>query len=104
MLRASVPIPYTRIVRRHPCPPWPPRRIYPVRVCSAWLSTSYRRAAVTQAPPAGERLKLRDYQEECVQTVVAALTEGRRQVGVSLATGSGKTVRSGQLLQYAQQC
>lgn len=36
--------------------------------------------------------KLRVYQEECVQAVLQAFQGGRRQVGVSLATGSGKTV------------
>ena len=46
-----------------------------------------------QAEPNQPRLKLRPYQEECVQAVLEAFREGRRQVGVSLATGSGKTVR-----------
>lgn len=35
---------------------------------------------------------LRPYQEECVQAVLQAFAQGRTQVGVSLATGSGKTV------------
>ena len=36
--------------------------------------------------------KLREYQEECVQAVVESISKGKRQVGVSLATGAGKTV------------
>lgn len=36
---------------------------------------------------------LRPYQEECIQAVLTAFQDGRRQAGVSLATGSGKTVR-----------
>lgn len=38
-------------------------------------------------------VKLRDYQEECIQTVLAAFEQGHKRVGISLATGSGKTVR-----------
>ena len=45
--------------------------------------------ADTPAPP----LQLRDYQEECITTVLEHVAQGHRRMGVSLATGSGKTVR-----------
>ena len=39
-------------------------------------------------------LRLRDYQEECIQSVLSYLGEGEKRLGISLATGSGKTVCS----------
>jgi primosomal protein N' len=35
---------------------------------------------------------LRPYQEECVEAVLTAINEGKRRLGISLATGAGKTV------------
>jgi primosomal protein N' len=35
---------------------------------------------------------LRPYQEECVDAVLAAIKQGKRRLGISLATGAGKTV------------
>lgn len=37
-------------------------------------------------------VRLRDYQEECIQSVLSYLRKGEKRLGVSLATGSGKTV------------
>ncbi|KAA8898876.1 hypothetical protein TRICI_006459 [Trichomonascus ciferrii] len=39
-----------------------------------------------------ERFSLRQYQEDCVKSCCEAFDEGIRRVGVSLATGGGKTV------------
>jgi ATP-dependent helicase IRC3 len=41
------------------------------------------------APP---KIQLREYQEECIQAVLSYLHAGHKRLGVSLATGSGKTV------------
>jgi primosomal protein N' len=35
---------------------------------------------------------LRPYQEECVEACLKAIKEGKRRLGISLATGAGKTV------------
>jgi primosomal protein N' len=35
---------------------------------------------------------LRPYQEECVEACLKAIGEGKRRLGISLATGAGKTV------------
>ena len=36
--------------------------------------------------------RLRAYQEECIQSVLSYLGKGHKRLGISLATGSGKTV------------
>lgn len=38
------------------------------------------------------QITLREYQEECIQSVLSYLQKGHKRLGVSLATGSGKTV------------
>ena len=53
-------------------------------------------AAVPPSPPpvavAPPKIQLREYQEECIQAVLSYLQAGHKRLGVSLATGSGKTV------------
>lgn len=53
----------------------------------------HQTTAAANAPPSPKPpLRLRPYQEECIESVLTAFAQGRRQVGVSLATGAGKTV------------
>lgn len=42
------------------------------------------------SPPS---IQLRKYQEECIQSVLGYLEKGHKRLGISLATGSGKTAR-----------
>ncbi|KAJ4289117.1 putative ATP-dependent helicase IRC3 [Kalmusia sp. IMI 367209] len=51
-------------------------------------------SAPAQAPSDAVPLQitLREYQEECIQSVLSYLEKGHKRLGVSLATGSGKTV------------
>ncbi|KAH8592966.1 DEAD/DEAH box helicase-like protein [Bisporella sp. PMI_857] len=45
-----------------------------------------------------KKIQLRKYQEECIQAVLSSLGQGHKRLGVSLATGSGKTVIFTQLI------
>ncbi len=47
---------------------------------------------VSQVTKTSQPVRLRDYQEECIQSVLASLDMGNKRLGISLATGSGKTV------------
>ncbi|KAL4967619.1 DEAD/DEAH box helicase [Aspergillus stella-maris] len=63
----------------------PPRR---------WSSA----VATTASPLEPPAIQLRDYQEECIQAVIDHVGEGHKRLGVSLATGAGKTVIFTQLI------
>lgn len=52
--------------------------------CCFTLPEQQRRASTS--------LKLRPYQEECIEAVLDYVSKGERRLGISLATGSGKTV------------
>ncbi|KAI9372634.1 P-loop containing nucleoside triphosphate hydrolase protein [Aspergillus egyptiacus] len=82
----------SRIPLRLLRPPWrQPGRI--LRRPQRWNSTLT--TTTTQQPP---NIKLRDYQEECIQSVMDHVSKGHKRLGISLATGSGKTVIFTQLI------
>ncbi|KAI0888838.1 P-loop containing nucleoside triphosphate hydrolase protein [Annulohypoxylon maeteangense] len=45
-----------------------------------------------------QKISLRDYQEECIQSVLASVNNGHKRLGISLATGAGKTIIFTQLI------
>ncbi|KKF96710.1 putative mitochondrial ATP-dependent helicase irc3 [Ceratocystis platani] len=49
-----------------------------------------------------QSIELRDYQEECIASVTNAIAAGKKRLGVSLATGGGKTVVFTQLISHIQ--
>ncbi|KAK7431493.1 putative ATP-dependent helicase IRC3 [Neonectria magnoliae] len=59
-------------------------------------SWALRACASTVAPK--KQLRLRNYQQECITSVLESLKRGHKRVGISLATGSGKTVIFTQLI------
>ena len=76
--RSKAPFHLARLLRSRERP------LLQVRCSSS--ATVPARASVT------EPFSLRDYQEECIQAVMRYLQDGHKRLGVSLATGSGKTV------------
>ncbi|KAI0525933.1 P-loop containing nucleoside triphosphate hydrolase protein [Xylaria bambusicola] len=48
--------------------------------------------------PTPQPVRLREYQEECIQSVLSSLQSGHKRIGISLATGAGKTVVFTQLI------
>ncbi|PKY05016.1 ResIII-domain-containing protein [Aspergillus campestris IBT 28561] len=48
--------------------------------------------------PSRPGIVLRDYQEECIQSVLDYIKQGHKRLGISLATGAGKTVIFTQLI------
>lgn len=74
----------------------------------AFRPSTVRRTLATvvrSGPPVvhEQAIRLRQYQEECIQSVLSYLGKGHKRLGISLATGSGKTVGllSRRLLTYA---
>ncbi|KAK4204142.1 putative ATP-dependent helicase IRC3 [Triangularia verruculosa] len=80
--------------RESPKDPTPSFQSWPSRTFS---STTARLAE--QAPPP---IQLRAYQEECIQAVLASISQGHKRLGISLATGSGKTVIFTRLIDRVQ--
>lgn len=65
-----------------------------VKVLTQYRQPSLNRqyATVHSVAPERPRIKLRTYQEECIEAVLKHLELGQKRLGISLATGSGKTV------------
>ncbi|KLU81412.1 hypothetical protein MAPG_00502 [Magnaporthiopsis poae ATCC 64411] len=64
----------------------------------ATFSPSLFRATPHQRSESLPKIVLRGYQEECIQSVLTSLDNGHKRLGISLATGSGKTVIFTQLI------
>lgn len=64
----------------------------PLRCCR-FNSTSTNTSLTSTASTSSTGIRLREYQEECIQSVLKYLDEGHKRLGISLATGAGKTVR-----------
>jgi hypothetical protein len=54
-----------------------------------WCYRAYSAAATASNK---HQIKLRPYQEESIQAVLSHVEQGHKRLGLSLATGSGKTV------------
>ncbi|KAI1377564.1 P-loop containing nucleoside triphosphate hydrolase protein [Hypoxylon crocopeplum] len=72
--------------------------IRPLQRC---FSTSIKVLA-TDASRVFQGIRLRDYQEECIQSVLGSLKRGQKRLGISLATGAGKTIIFTQLIDRIQ--
>ncbi|KAG2414632.1 hypothetical protein HFD88_003823 [Aspergillus terreus] len=55
-------------------------------------------ASIPTHTPTSPPIVLRDYQEECIQAVLDHIAQGHQRLGISLATGAGKTVIFTQLI------
>lgn len=72
---------------------WTPRYT-PLPPVRRYVSPSKPSQVAIPSTKAPEKIQLRHYQEECIQAVLASLGQGNKRLGISLATGSGKTVGS----------
>ncbi|TQS39450.1 hypothetical protein Golomagni_00025 [Golovinomyces magnicellulatus] len=50
-----------------------------------------------------QTVKLRSYQEDCINAVISNINQGHKRLGISLATGAGKTVVFTQLIDRIEQ-
>src|SRR5271156_229710 len=74
------------------------KSLHAVSMPSIWHRTL---ATAVDASPRSiphEVIRLHEYQEECIQSVLSYLKDGHHRLGISLATGSGKTVIFTQLI------
>lgn len=63
-----------------------------IRNFRTWPVFLLRHRNFSLTSPLSKLFKLRDYQEECIEAVVSNLGLGHKRLGISLATGAGKTV------------
>lgn len=69
------------------------RRTAPWKPSIRWTRHASTAAAVSPVEPEQSyQIQLRPYQEESIQAVLSSLEKGHKRLGLSLATGSGKTV------------
>ncbi|KAK0665920.1 putative ATP-dependent helicase IRC3 [Cercophora samala] len=73
-------------LRESPKDPTPSFQLWPSR---PFTTTTTRLSEESSSPPP---IQLRAYQEECIQAVLTSITQGHKRLGISLATGAGKTV------------
>ncbi|RDW79629.1 p-loop containing nucleoside triphosphate hydrolase-25 [Coleophoma cylindrospora] len=64
----------------------------PIPIPASHLLPPKRSFAISPARHSKAPIVLRNYQEECIQAVLAGQGEGQKRMGISLATGAGKTV------------
>ncbi|KAI9651172.1 putative ATP-dependent helicase IRC3 [Ciborinia camelliae] len=76
--------------------------ISPSSVRSYARAASLSKVQKTFVASPHQPIVLRQYQEECIQAVLSHLDQGHKRMGVSLATGSGKTVIFTQLIDRVQ--
>ncbi|CZT06158.1 probable 51.5 kDa protein [Rhynchosporium agropyri] len=67
-------------------------------LCSKFIILRQISASTVKPASPPLKIRLREYQEECIQAVLAHLDLGHKRLGISLATGSGKTVIFTQLI------
>ncbi|KAL1999624.1 hypothetical protein VTN02DRAFT_4258 [Thermoascus thermophilus] len=76
----------------------PREPLRPALRCWRFNSTSAAPPLTSSDPSSSPGIRLREYQEECIQSVLKYLDEGHKRLGISLATGAGKTVIFTQLI------
>lgn len=76
----------------------PPRKACNIRALPAPRPYSTLQENIKAPPAQPQPVQLRDYQEECIQSVLSSVENGHKRLGISLATGAGKTVVFTQLI------
>ncbi|KAF9895023.1 hypothetical protein FE257_004651 [Aspergillus nanangensis] len=91
-LRNLGPLPFHRVPRR---PLLSSRDLWKPSLIPSCTPRRLDSTFAPDLPPPGLRpppIVLRQYQEECIQAVLQYIAQGHKRLGISLATGAGKTV------------